>query len=969
VTKDRSVRRDGKTGRFSLARWAGFWLGLLTAIPAGAAPPAHNAAFDASAGVIELKGALAAYHPPGVKPDDTLWYAFTAVNNSGQPAVRIVHAGETPCAGLDVLPRPGRPALVQVTSPNSGVAVERVRDYGRRDFRIDLPPHTSAPVAVQVEGASAPPSILAWTEPALAAHNRWMAIYIAAVAGLITAAAAIASGLAFLTHRAEPRWAALMLAAMLMARLSEIGLFDGSLVIPFGGPYGLVALFVGLGLAAGLRLADAVLPVKEILPRAERWLRWTVYGVVGFSALAYLGMPAATLTVDTVAVLAALAVVAYVIWRGYRGTRVARALAPAAVMFALFGLTAAATALGGFGDNPLMPDIAGGFAAAGALLLTLSMAAGEGLGVFSFVRPIPVPAAPMPQPLAPPPPPHAAIEAIGASFQGVFEHDLAKGTVTLSAEASRLLGFSGRAHRMRHAVWMKRIHPDDRPIYAQAVEDFGAKSDIAFRIEFRARCDDGNYQWFELRATMKGPEDGPAVRCVGLLADVTTRKESEAAASDRNTCDPLTGLGNRVALMEALEALGSRLNRAVYALIDIDRFKTICASLGQEGGDKVLSLAAQRLIDRFGKTADIFRIGGDAFAVLVEKAEAETDALGAELVELCAAAHHWNDRSIFAPVSVGIALGKDASDPLNLINNAEMALRIAKRQGGGAAKTYAPGMEAQAPADAVALEADLRRALEDGAIEVFYQPIVRLSDRSVAGFEALLRWHHTDRGLLSPEDFIAHSEATGLIVALGRLALRNATAHLAEWQRFFPLAEALFVSVNLSRRQLFDSELEDDLKEAIAKSGIKPGSLVLEVTESAVAAPDGLSERFVRLRDIGARLAIDDFGTGLSNLSQLGEIPFDTVKIDKCFLKHRDQDGDTLLSSMISLAKELNRRVVVEGVEREEDAVRLKAMGCELAQGFLFAEPMPAREALQFIARTFRSEDAASEHSPGSRTP
>jgi diguanylate cyclase (GGDEF)-like protein/PAS domain S-box-containing protein len=928
----------------------------VAAMPAASQP--RSAAFDGAAGVIELKQILTAYHPSGVKPDNSVWYILLAVNNSPRTVIRVLNAGQPPGIGLDILPRPVRPAVLQLVSANPGVVIEGASDYGRRAFRVSLPANTSAALAVRMAGAGSPPSLLAWTEPALAAHNRWMAIFVTAVAGLIFAAAAIAGGLAFMSHSASPRWAAFMLIAMLMTRLAGSSLFDGSLVTHVGGPYGLIALFAGLSLAAGLRFVEAVLPFKDVWPPAQRWLDKILYLIVGVALLAYLGVPTATVLIDAVCILAAVNSLVYVVWRAHRGSRAAHALAPAALMFAMFALASAFTALGGFGGNPMTPDIAGAFAAAGAVLLTLALAAGEGVGVLSLVRHAhPTPAETITAFAAQTP--HPAVEAIGASHQGVFEHDLNGGAVFLSREAARLLGFSDRAMSMRHASWMGRIHPDDRPVYEQAIKDFSAQAGQAFRIEFRARDDDKRYLWLELRATMKGPENAPAERCVGLLADVTARKESEAAMMDRSVRDELTGLGNRIALMEELEALSGQLKGLTYALIDIDRFKAIHASLGDAGGDEVLSCVAQRLQTRFQNAAEIFRVGGDAFALLFKNAKLSPAEIGSDLVATCGAPHQWNGRNVFAPISAGVASG--ASDPLTLINDAELALRQAKRQGGGCAFVYAPGMEALTPSDTVELEAGLRRALDEGGIEVHYQPIVRLSDRSVAGFEALLRWRHPVKGLIAPADFIAHSEASGLIVALGRFALKRAVEDLAEWQRYFPLAEALFVSVNLSRRQLFDSELDGFLAGLAHSAGLRPGSLMLEITESAVAAPDGLQDRFMRLRAAGLGLAIDDFGTGMSNLSLLGELPFDTVKIDRSFLKHQNgaglDGGDVVLSSIIGLARDLKRGIIVEGVESEDDAARVSRLGCELAQGFLFSEPMPSASVLKFIARRFRMQD------------
>ena len=949
--------------RLTLAALAAAFLFGAQAAPAPAPAP-HSVSFGGPAGVIELKQTLGPYKPPpGNKSASADWYTFTAVNESNRPAIRVLLAGQPPDIGLGVLPRATRPAILQVASTNSSVVIEATSAYGRHAYRVAIPAATSAPLAVRIVGAQSPPSLLAWTEPALAAYNRQLAIFVAAVAALIAAAAAIAAGLAVMTHHGPPRWAALTLLLMLLTRLAVVRMFDGSLVTSVGGPYGLIALFAGLTLAAGARLVDLIVPLKEIWPRAERWFDRALPGVIALSFLAYLGVPGAALLTDIVLVCGVLAVAAYLIYRGSGGSKKARVLTPTAVLFALVALAAMFSALGLFGSAPLIPDVSGGFAAAGAVLLVLAVATGEGIAVLPFAHPAhaaTAPPAPPPQqslPPAPAPGPHPAVEAIGASHQGVFELDFAEDVVVLSSEAAALLGLE--AGGMAHALWMARVHPEDRTVYQEAIADFSAQAGLAFRIEFRVRAEGGGYLWFELRATMKGPENGAADRCVGLLADITIRKDAEAAMMDRTLRDPLTGLGNRVALMEEIESLGDGLREATFAMLDIDRFKAIHASLGDAGGDQVLANLAQRLAKRFFGVAQIFRVGGDAFVALFRLPSGELADVGAELVEVCGAAHQLEGRSVFAPVSVGLAQGRAARDPLDFLKNAELALMQAKRQGGGCARVYTRELEATAPADAVALETELRGAIENGQIEVFYQPIVRLADRTVAGFEALLRWRHPVRGLVAPADFIAHSEETGLIVALGRLALERATKDLSQLQRFFPLSEALFVSVNLSRRQLFDLDLESFLAQLLSGAAIEPGTLKLEVTESAVAADAEAGAIMQRIRALGAGLAIDDFGTGMSSLSQLGDLPFDTVKIDKSFLSRHggtdaDCDADVVLSSIVSLARDLRRSVIVEGVETERDAQRLQELGCEYAQGFLFSEPLPARDALAYVARHYR---------------
>jgi diguanylate cyclase (GGDEF)-like protein/PAS domain S-box-containing protein len=934
---------------FFLALAAVLFAGL--AIAAGPSKDSHSVDLGAADAVVELQGDLGPYQmPAGQIARHSSWYTLAIVNTSQRAVVRVLQAGQSPDVSLRLLPPSSRPAILSVASTDPGVLVEAAHAYGRHAWRVTVPPGTSASFALELANADAPPSLLAWTEPAIAAHNRKLGIFIAAVAGLIFAAAAIAGGLAVMTSHRAPLWAALTLFCVLLARLSATGMFDASLATRVGGPYGLVALFSGLALVAGARLADTIVPVSVAWPSSSRWLHRGLIALVIVSLLAYLGVPGATDAVDAAIVIGSAAITAYLVHRGRYGAQVARVLAPSAAVFALVTLAAALSAAGVLGSPSIAPDIAGGFAAAGAVLLALAVVAGEGIAVLPIRW------------RADEDGDHPALLAIGASHQGIFDLDVARDEVHLSREAAAMLGLSETAGRMTHAAWIARVQEEDRAVYEQALSDYGGRSGLAFRIEFRVRREDGGYSWLELRATMMGAGAG-ANRCLGLIADVSARNEAETGTADETRSDALTGLDNRAALTKALASLGDGFTDTALAILDLDRFKAIHASLGDDGGDSILVQIAGRLKDVFSAYGRVFRFGGDSFAVLFVHPEGGASSLGAALVDVCAPACVWQGRSVFASASVGITVGHDARDVHDLTRNAEMALTQAKRDGGGCARVYAQTMDAVAPGDSVALETELRAALQHDQLEVFYQPIVRLADNAVAGFEALLRWRHPEKGLIAPTEFIAHSEETGLISTLGALALERAAQDLSQWQRFFPLRPALFVSVNVSRRQLRDSGFEPFVRKLLLSSGIARGTLKLEVTESIAAS--NVQSILKRLRALGAGLAIDDFGTGQSSLSQLKDIPFDTVKIDQSFLArhggtHSDSASEVVLESIVSLAHELKRDVVVEGVENEDDARRLKEMGCEFAQGFFYAPPLQAADALNYIAQHYSTAAAGS---------
>lgn len=933
--------------------------------------------FGSAENVLELKNALLPYRAPSgvAEPAGSAWYIVQVSNDSVRPATRVLLAGQPPRAALSILPRRSRPAILAVASSDSGTVVETAPAYGRRAWRVIVPPVSNVGLAIQVGSADNPPALSAWTEPALSSHNRQLAIFITAVGALIGAAALITGGLAVLIGHAAPRWVALTLLMLLLSWLSGTGLFDANIATRIGGPYGLSAFLTILALAAGARLADAIIPLRDTWPHYEKLFHRCIYGLIGLGVLAYLGLPGATVLGDFAIVLGSILVASYLIYCGRIGHKAAQVIAPSAAAFALVAVAAAVMAVGGLGENLTGPAATGGFAAAGAILLALAVIASEEIAVLPFLHgsyaarlleaQVPVDETAVLDVNAPFN--SLARAAIGAANQGVFDLDFRAGLLSLSAEAAQMAGLSVHEATLPHNDWIGHIHPEDREVYSHALEDYRHRPGLAFRLEFRVSGPGRPYRWLELRATIVSERDVPS-DCLGLISDVTQRKEAEFAQAQAEAQrkreaalprDPLTGVGNRVALMEALDGLGEGFGRALLVLLDIDRFKAIHASLGDQGADRILKMCAERLA-ALGEPAQLFRIGGDSFAFLFPNPRRAPQPIGNALVEACSKPYRLEGRDVFAPCSIGLATGVQSEDPFALIKNAELALIAAKRQGGACARVYSSELDGLAPADTVALESELRQALAADQLDVYYQPIVRLADRSVVGFEALLRWQHPVKGLLAPADFIAHSEETGLIVELGRLALERAATDLAHWQRYFPLKPPLFVSVNFSRRQLKDAGFEALLKTVLSGSGIIEGTLNLEITESAIADDAKLRQLMARIRAAGASLSIDDFGTGASTLSELRNLAVDTVKIDKSFLARHggtdiDADGEVVLSGIVAMAHELKRSVVAEGVENEADVQFLAKIGCEFGQGYYFSPALDATAALDYIAKHYNT--------------
>ena len=907
--------------------------------------------------VIDLTGTLSPYQASGAAENDgSRWYLATVANRAVRPVTRILLVEQPYDAGLRLLPRRGRAAIRQVAASDADVIIENAHAYGRYAFRVTIPPATSAALAIRIANDEAKPRVIAWSESAIAAHRARVQIVFAAVAGLIAAALAILAGIAAMTGHAAPRWAAAVLLGMLLVQFASAGMFDAIGAGGVGGPYAITAMLAGLTLAAGFRLADIIAPFEKSF--SPGILRWSIIGIVGLSAFAVVGVPGALLLTETAVVLGTALIAAWLVHEGLAGVQAARVAAPGAAVFAIAAAAAAILALGGLQANAAAPGIIGGFAATGAVLLALAIAVGEGIAILPGRG-----KASGDSRRETADENSEALAAIGASYQGIFEFDAVREIAKLSPEGAALLGLYNGAEVFSSAAWFARIHPDDRDTFRDAMERFRGQKGLAFRIEFRAQTENGAWCWLELRATALGKTTS-VERYLGLIADVTARKEAEVTIPLRER-DSLTGLRTRASLIDDLERLAGKFTSATLAVLDIDRFKSVHASFGDAGGDSVLCEISARLIALARGKAEVFRTGGDSFAMLFVDSGINALAVGERIVEVLNAPHIWNGRRAFAPASVGVALGRDARDAAALVSHAEAGMKKAKREGGAAARLYSPAKHAAPRWDEVELESELRQSLARGEIDLVYQPIIRLADSTVAGFEALLRWNHPDLDTVPPGEFIPHAERTGFVVELGRFALARGIADLAKWQKMFPLSPALFVSVNVSRRQLKERHFDRQLAKLLSSSGVAPGTLKLELTESAAAnAGEDLPEILGRLRGCGASLAIDDFGTGLSTLGQLKDVPFDTVKIDKSFLeegKAGESDQSVVLRSIVNLSHELGRAVVMEGVESEHDVQRLKEIGCEYVQGFYFSAALLRSEVAAFIAR--HRPDAARESS------
>jgi diguanylate cyclase (GGDEF)-like protein/PAS domain S-box-containing protein len=536
----------------------------------------------------------------------------------------------------------------------------------------------------------------------------------------------------------------------------------------------------------------------------------------------------------------------------------------------------------------------------------------------------------------------------------IWDWDVSADQVYTSPETEQLLGLKRGTLEGPAATWLDVLHPLDRDRFRASLDSAVEQRRGRLSQEFRLRAADGHHLSFALKARPVVGSDGEVVRLVGTLADITDFKKAEERLLFDAVHDNLTGLPNRELFIDRLEAAFGFARsdpqiRPSVLVIDLDRFKQVNDSVGIAIGDSILLTIARRL-GRLLKPQDtLARLSGDQFALILmsEKEPARIVAFAETTRRTLRAPIGFNDREIFITASIGLALAESQPNRTDeVLKDAELAMYHAKRIGGDRIEIFKPAMRSR-KTDRLTMESELRRAIEREEIKVLYQPIVRLEDRAIAGFEALARWDHPKLGRLSPVEFITIAEEIGLISDLGLFVLERTARQLAFWQTTSRGREPIFASVNVSSRQLLRHDLIQDLRSVLSRSALARGTLKLEITESLVMEnPEHAAQMLTRIKELGAGLSLDDFGTGHSSLAYLQRFPFDTIKIDQSFVRTTATGKrPVILHSIIALAHDLGMEVVAEGAESDSDAVELYQMGCEYAQGFAFGEPMSAQAA------------------------
>lgn len=556
------------------------------------------------------------------------------------------------------------------------------------------------------------------------------------------------------------------------------------------------------------------------------------------------------------------------------------------------------------------------------------------------------------------------IERKALAFVGsgdpMWEWDAARERITTSTQTEEILGLSPGALQGSPRHWMDVLHPDDRDRFRSVLDAMIEKRRGRINMTMRLRAADGHYRWLNLRARPLVGSDRELVRCVGTLNDVTEFRLIEERLLQDAIRDNLTGLPNRQIFLDRLDMAITlaRLeggNRPSVVLVDLDKMRVINDRLGLSVGDSIILTMARRMT-RILKPQDVVsRVSKDQFAIILlsEQEPGRVAAFADAIRRAVRAPVNFGDQSLSLTGSIGVAVfDPKAESAERLFQDAELAMTRAKNLGGDRIEAFRTHMRAFRSAT-TNLSADLSKAVAHGELAVLYQPIVRLSNRTIVGFEALLRWDHPNFGRIMPQEFMPLAEQSELIFEIGVYTLDQAVRDITDINIVNGLNPPLFVSVNVSSRQILRNDLINEVKGVLTRSSLPPSALKLELTESLlIENPDYSAIVMERLKELGASISLDDFGTGYASIGYLRRLPVDTLKIDQSFVCQKDENHNpTLLGSMIQMAHNLGLDVVAEGIETAAEARFLHDHKCEYGQGFYFGHPMSARDASALIAR------------------
>ncbi|MGB6116737.1 MAG: EAL domain-containing protein [Mesorhizobium sp.] len=872
------------------------------------------------------------------------WGVFALLNNTEQQLDRLIVAPHFRLAGSGLIwPDLGSNRIVSIT-PSEGFALDREASPDADIFLVTINP--GAVVTFVVEMASPTlPQVYLWQPDAYKDSVnsytlfRGIVIGISGLLALFLTILFVVKGTSMFPATAALAWAVLAYISIDFGFLNkvieiapgneqiwragaEVSLAATLVVFLFAYlnlnrwhdhfSYGALAWILGLGLIAGVAIVD-----PSIAAGIAR-MSFAATAIVGLGLIAYLG---------------------------FSGYDRAIMLVPSWLMILVWLFGSWMTVTGHLNNDIVQPALGGGLILIILLIGFTVMQhafAGGGLhqGLFSDME-------------------RQAL-AVTGSGDIVWDWDVLRDRVVTRPDVTDGLGIAPGSLNGPARNWIPALHPDDRDMFRTTLDVVLEHRRGRIQQSFRLRGADGHYHWFLLRARPVIGSDGEIIRCVGTLAEVTEQKKAEERLLHDAIHDNLTGLPNRELFLNRLDTVLSLAKadgsvRPTVFVIDIDRFKQVNDSLGMAAGDTMLLTIARRLHRLLSARDSLSRIAGDQFALmLVSEQDPARIATFAEAVKQAISAPvSFAKREIVMTASIGLitwTTGHASGE--EMCKDAELAMQQAKRFGGDRIEPFRPAFRTFG-SDRLQLESDLRRAVERNEFRLAYQPIVRLEDRTIAGFEALLRWEHPRRGIIAPSEFIPIAESCGLIVQLGLFAMQRAADDLNAWQQQIG-GLPISVSVNLSSRQLLRRDLIGDVRSVLTRSNLPPRCLRLELTESLVMDnPEQAAHVLQKLKALGIGLSLDDFGTGYSSLSYLTRFPFDTIKIDKSFVDDSNPKKTVLVRSIVNMAHDLGLSVVAEGIPNEDMALQLRQMGCEYVQSFAFGSPMPAEAAVRILKEQY----------------
>jgi diguanylate cyclase (GGDEF)-like protein/PAS domain S-box-containing protein len=550
--------------------------------------------------------------------------------------------------------------------------------------------------------------------------------------------------------------------------------------------------------------------------------------------------------------------------------------------------------------------------------------------------------------------------AARAANDGLWDWNLPTNRIYFSPRWKSILGYNdGELDNHAH-VWWDRLHPDDLDLVKRALTHLGEAGKDTLEIEYRIRHRDNSYRWVATRGIAVRDDAGTTYRLVGSQTDITPRKEAEEQLRHEGFHDKVTGLANRTLFMDRLNNVLDRVKRQAGYLIaviyiDLDRFSALNERLGHEPANLLLQAVAARLRS-FARVGDtVARLGDDEFAILLDGIHNDRAAVvfADRMRDLIATPCDVGPEEVSVTASLGITLNSpDTSSPEGLLNEAESAMQRAKQAGKNCQELFSRETYSRLVSK-LRIETELRRAASRGELELYYQPIFSIPDARLIRLEALIRWNHPQRGMVSPLEFIPVAEETGLILNVGEWVLNGVCEQAHAWHQAG--RGPVGIAVNVSPRQFQQQNVLSLIGTALSKISSLGFNLELEITEGAAMHDVDQSVKVLRsLRDMGVRISIDDFGVGYSSLSCLRLFPLNTLKIDRGFVQGvpKVKDNTAITNAIIGIAHSLGLTVVAEGVETEEQLRFLKDQGCEEAQGYLLGRPMSAKDITPLLSKT-----------------